>query len=121
MSASQKGLFKQRLQEPQSFCDWKNPWTFYGYLAQDNSIVIPWLVYQGLLAESISCKAKGCTGTCNRKVRNGAIDGFTMRCNINRNHEYSIRSCSFFEQLKFPLQDLLLFMKTYLDEYITQV
>ena len=46
---------------------------------------------------------------------NGVL-GHTLRCNKNRNHEFSVRTNSFFENSKFTVQDTLQFIRSYLEQ-----
>ncbi|XP_060586599.1 uncharacterized protein LOC132742260 [Ruditapes philippinarum] len=49
---------------------------------------------------------------CKRSRRS---TGFTLRCNRNRNHECASRKYSFFEKSKLTIQDIMVFIQTYLE------
>ncbi len=48
--------------------------------------------------------------------RFGKSCGASLRCNLNHSHEVSILSHSFFENSKLTIQDILVFVKYYLEK-----
>ena len=96
--------------------DLNNPWTFYNLFLQEDDLVVEWLQKNNFIATSLNCKKSNCDGICYLKKRKGGILGHTFRCNKNRNHEYAIRTNSFFENSKFPVQDIFQFIRSYLEE-----
>ncbi len=66
----------------------------------------------GLLVESWKCDV--CGVDCNLCQSNNSLDGVGWRC-PSRKHEYRIRTFSFFEKSHFSFQDILQFIKCFLD------
>jgi hypothetical protein len=98
-------------------CDLQNPWNFFILMNQDDSALNKWLMDNNLLLKSMPC-SKGddaCSGTMRPSQRAGRPSGATLRCNKNRNHEVAIRTNSFFENSKLCIQDIFMFVKSYLD------
>jgi hypothetical protein len=54
----------------------------------------------------------------NLSIRTGKATGYTLRCNTNRNHEVASRKFSFFESSKLTIQDVMVFVKSYLTEIL---
>ena len=77
---------------------------------------IEWLQQNGLLLQSYDCTGEGCGGKCNRCKRTGKSEGHTMRCNKNRNHEYSIKTNSVFSGTKVPLRALMVYFRSFLNQ-----
>ncbi len=95
-----------------NFQDLENPWTCHALFLQNNYLVIRWLQRNGLLLQSWKCEV--CGVDCNQCQRKKSLDGVAWRC-PSRKHEYSIRKFSFFERSHFSFQDILQFIKCFLD------
>lgn len=112
-------LRKQNVEEI-SVKDLENPWNFYALFSADDSTVLEWLRNNGLLARTVACErvdgGEICTGSMSLKSRKERKGGEILRCNRNRNHVKSLRANSFFERTKLELQDVMVFIKSYLDK-----
>ncbi|XP_060587568.1 uncharacterized protein LOC132743075 [Ruditapes philippinarum] len=103
--------------------DFYNPWNFYHLFMQEDSFVVKWCIRNGLLPNEIPCISKvsnqesssKCHGIMKFCKMSGRSTGFTLRCNRNRNHECASRKYSFFEKSKLTIQDIMVFIKTYLE------
>jgi hypothetical protein len=100
--------------------DFNNPWNFYNVFSQEDSFVVNWCVKHGLLPQNIPCVSKSqdahsCSGIMKLFQRSGKSTGYTSRCSKNRNHEVAPRKYSFFESSKLTIQDMMMFVKTYLE------
>lgn len=121
------GNYRERKEDPDNinFKDFENPWTFYGLLLRGEVYVVDWCRKNDLLATNIVCDAKVKTGTnlvsqtCGGlmtvKPRSNRIGNETFRCDKNRNHERPSRKYSFFENSHLTLNDIMVFVKSYLD------
>ena len=79
-----RSAFKDRKVDAVKFCDFINPWSFYGFFLQDSDVIINWMQEKQLLATEIQChKCDGKMQKSVRKKKNGA----TFRCSVNRNHD----------------------------------
>lgn len=85
-----------------------NPFNFYSVLLNSSNI-IKWLMDNGLMKCSMICPK--CFVKCTLNNRDRATDGKTWRCTKNNNHEYSIRKFSFFSNIKYSIQDSLVFIR----------
>lgn len=104
--------------------DFYNPWNFFALFMKGDSFVVQWCVRNGLMNGSLPCAVKmrntegilrPCPGIMNLSERTGKATGYTLRCNTNRNHEVASRKFSFFERSKLTIQDIMVFVKSYLD------
>ncbi len=95
-----------------TFKDLENPWTFHALFLQNKYEVVRWLQRTGLLADE--CRCDKCDVYCNLCERKRNKDGLSWRC-PSRRHEYSIRRNSFFERSHFPIEDIVQFVKCFLD------
>lgn len=109
------GNYRERLTDFTScnVIDFDNPWNFHGLFMQPEPTVLAWLQDQGLIASSLECPK--CQTDCYIANRSNRTDGKCFRCKNNRNHEYSIRKYSFFDRSHFAFQDIMMFIKTFLD------
>lgn len=99
-----------------TFEDFANPYTFFNLLGATNEIFVDWLQNHKLIATEYACQVDNCVGICTRKQRNGKSEGFTLRCNVDRNHEYSIKTNSIFSGTKVPIRDLMVFFRSHMNK-----
>jgi len=109
-SKSVIGNFRNRKENATdvTFADFNNPFDFYALLLNSNEL-ISWLMSNGLLKPSMKCEK--CNSPCNLQKRERAPEGKTWRCVKNKNHEVSIRKFSFFSNIKYTIQDSLVFIR----------
>ena len=76
---------------------------------------IQWLTKEGLISEQMQCPA--CLSTCTLQKRSENIDQVCWRCCTAKAHEISVQfeSIPFFERAHFTIQDIMLFIKQYVD------
>ena len=126
------GSYRERLvcTEDIEIKDLDNPWNFFFLFLSSDSVVNSWCRANHLLASTIKCRSKVETGETEDdtkiyeewggdmfvKERGRKPGNSTFRCSKNRNHEKGIRSFSFFEKANITLQDIMLFIKSYLDK-----
>ena len=127
------GNFKHRLRNVDDITirDFSNPWNFYSLFLSDNATVNNWCRNNGLLATTLRCKSENITAKCRRQgggdvVCNGIMypkprgdkpSGEIFRCEYDRDsHTKAARTYSFFENSKLPIQDIMVFLKSYLDK-----
>ena len=72
-----------------------------------------WCRKNGLLALSLPCET--CDGPATLRKRAGYVANESFRCNKNSCHERITREYSFFEPAKLSVNDIMLFVKCYLD------
>lgn len=94
------------------FQSFVNPWLFHTFFASDKGDIINWFQVNGLLKSQLQCV--NCNRECKLTKRARALDGYTYRCESG-NHEFSLRSDSFFENFRFSLADIFLFMVNLVD------
>ena len=63
----------------------------------------------------VACKSVGCDGVATLRARKGYFANEVFRCSKNSNHQRQTRELSFFEASKIPTNDIMLFVKSYLD------
>ena len=68
----------------------------------------------GLLARTIPCHR--CSGSMFLKIKADRNGGEVFRCRNNRAHQKAIRTFSFFEKIHIEIQDVIVFIKSYLDK-----
>ena len=109
------GNFKNRKVERSciNFADFSNPWNFFSIFLNDEDVVHQWCRDHGLLAHSLPCKS--CDGQATLRSRKGFVANEAFRCNKNFSHQRQTREFSFFEAAKIPTNDIMLFIKSYLD------
>jgi len=111
------GNYRERKINPDDIgvSDWYNHWNLFTLFNQENSVVTSWCMRNGFLHGETPCDRPGCSGHLKPAKRTKQIDGATLRCTKNRDHEMSIRKKTIFERSKLTLQDAFMFTKTYLD------
>ena len=111
------GNFNNRKVESNSitFSDFSNPWNFFSVFLNEQDVVHQWCRDHGLLPLSLPCKSPGCDGVAMLRARKGYVANEVFRCNKNVSHQRQTREFSFFEASKIPTNDILLFVKSYLD------
>jgi len=119
-----KGKYRCRKKGKYNSCDFKdfsNTWNFFGLMMSKDSIVHSWLRKRGLILTQYICPASGCGHLCEVYSRPKKKDGSTLRCTGKKHHEYGIRKNSFFEQSHYSFQDLLNFLRCFLqgDKLVT--
>ena len=97
-----------------------NPWNFYSLFNADDEIYCDWLRNQGLLATTLICanreRGAPCGGLMTLKVRSERKGNQIFRCTKNRNHVKTMMANSFFEKTRLEIQDVMVFIKSYLDK-----
>lgn len=112
------GNFRERKLDVSSitFRDFANPWNIFHLFSQDDSVVHEWCRQNGLLATSFPCPVDDCSGNMDLRSLSRGHGGVVFRCSSNRNHTRVSRVYSFFEKSNVLLQDILLFIKSYLEK-----
>ena len=82
-----------------------------------DSVIHSWMRKRGLLLTTYICTIDGCGKLCKLYNRESKKDSTTLRCEVPK-HEFSIRKNSFFENSKYCLQDLMNFIKMYLEGHL---
>ena len=108
--------------------EWKNPFNFYSFLMAPIFSIISWMMSKGLLPSSMICQQ--CRKPCQMKENKSKVDKFFWRCRIGHGTkdrpspnaklpEFSrtVKHLSFFEKFRLPHQDVLNFIKQYLDKH----
>lgn len=95
--------------------DLENPWNFYSLMTLSDELVYEWLRTQGLLASSVPCVVPDCEGTMHLRSSSRNPGGSIFRCNVDRLHTRNCRANSLFEKTNLSIQDIILFIKSYLD------
>ena len=118
MSTGSRGNYRKMKRDIESITieDLNNPWTFYNLFMVDNDTLLKWLMDNGFIASSLICKKPGCDGVCYKAGRNSKVLKHSFRCNVNHNHEFAIRTYSFFEKSHFTVPDTFQFIRSYLEE-----
>lgn len=93
--------------------DFLNPWTFCQFLQRARTMLT---MAVDILATSFACYAENCTGEMTPAALSRALGGVIFRCSVNRQHTKSSRSYSFCDRSNLVLQDIILFIKSYLDK-----
>lgn len=93
-----------------------NPWNIFHLFSQDNSVVHEWCRQNGLLATGFPCPVDDCSGNMDLRSLSRGHGGVVFRCSKNRNHTGVSSMYSFFEKTNLLLQDILLFIKSYLEQ-----
>ena len=96
------------------FRDFRNPWNFFQVFLNSEEEAHDWCRTNGLLATSLPCHK--CDDQMILRPRKGSVANESFRCNKNRGHELQTRLFSFFEGTKLPVNDIMLFTKSYLDK-----
>ena len=111
------GNFNNRKVESNSitFSNFSNPWNFFSVFLYEQDVVHQWCRDHGLLPLSLPCKSPGCDDVAMLRTRKGYVENEVFRCNTNVSHQRQTREFSFFEASKIPTNDILLFVKSYLD------
>ena len=120
MSASRKsgGSYRDRCSEDimqMVPADFVNPWNFFKLFSQNDNDVYKWCQRNGLLATSFPCPVDNCSGVMATNTLSRAPGGMVFRCSFNRTHTRSSRTYSFFDRSNLCLQDIILFIKSYLE------
>ena len=97
---------------PVKISEFKNPWIFFNFFQQQKKEIIKWFQDMKLLKNAVECKH--CKSMCILSRRDRALDGYTYRCDSG-NHEFSVRSESFFKNFRFSLADITMFIMNLLD------
>ena len=125
------GNYKERLNalEDIETSDFNNPWNFYYLFLSDESTIQNWCTDNGLLARSIKCTAnvnfedtetgqvqsRTCGGLMILKPRLSKPDNTIFSCSLHNRHEQAYRTYSFFEKSNLTISDIMVFIKSYLD------
>ena len=96
-----------------TFSDFSNPWNFFQVFLNEEAVAHDWCRKNGLLALSLPCET--CDGQATLRKRAGYVANESFRCNKNSCHERQTREYSFFERAKLSVNDIMLFVKCYLD------
>ena len=88
---------------------------FFHILSQDATIVHQWCRQNGLLSTGFPCSVDGCSGDMVLRSLSRGHGGVVFRCSSNRNHTRSSRVHSIFEKSNLLIQDIMLFIKSYLE------
>lgn len=96
--------------------DFGNPWNFYGLFSRSEDDVHNWCRQNGILASTFPCPYNNCDGQMNLKALARAPGGSIFRCSKNRDHTKSSRTYSFFDKSNLMLQDIMVFIKSYLEK-----
>ena len=88
---------------------------FFHIFSQDATIVHQWCRQNGLLSTGFPCPVDGCSGDMVLRSLSRGHGGVVFRCSSNRNHTRSSRVHSFFEKSNLLIQDIMLFIKSYLE------
>ena len=96
-----------------SLKDFRNPWNFFNIFLTSEEEAHAWCRKEGLLATSLPCDK--CDGELTLRKRKGFVANESFRCNKNTSHETQTRRYSFFENSKLPVNDIMLFTKSYLE------
>lgn len=120
MSGSRKsgGSFRERITDNITDiapADFDNPWNFYLFQQTDEEVYF-WCRKNGILATSFPCHVENCTVEMTLANLSRAPGGVIFRCNCNRLHTKSSRAYSFFDKSNLVLQDIILFIKSYLEK-----
>lgn len=99
-----------------AFTDSANPWNIFHLFSQDKSVVHEWCRKNGLLATGFPCPVDDCSGNMDLRSLSRGHGGVVFRCSRNRNHTRVSNMYSFFEKNNLLLQDILLFIKSYLEQ-----
>ena len=125
------GNYKERLSDMNriQIRDFYNPWNFYALFLSDESTIQDWCLANGLLATTIECVAKvnyldtengniktrTCGGLMVRKERSSKPGNVVFSCSVNSRHEKAYRTYSFFQNSNLSIPDIMVFIKSYLD------
>jgi len=112
-----KGNFPNRMEDPTlaEFSDFSNPWNFYALMQSSDSVVHSWMRERGLLLTTYTCTKENCQRKMKVCPRPNKKDGFTLRCEAKNCSEFGIRKNSLFEGSHFTFQDLMYFLKCFLE------
>ena len=79
-----------------------------------------WCREHNLIANTVLCSTQTggtkCGGTMDLNAYSGRAGGAVFRCRTNRNHEKPFRTNSFFKTSNLKIQDIMLFVRSYLDK-----
>ena len=87
--------------------DCYNPWNLFTLFNQENSVVTSWCMRNGFLHGETPCDRPGCSGHLKPAKRTKQIDGATLQCTKNRDHEMSIRKKQSSSGQSWPCKMLL--------------
>ena len=109
-------LSKYRLRKEQVndivICDFDNPYTFSLLMLSEQQQLIQFLQHNGLLCDDVICEK--CSSVCRTALRSRESEGFSFRCQKDKNHEYSIKRYSMFSNCQINIRDMLVFIRSYL-------
>ena len=94
------------------FSSFHNPWVFHEFFRGSMKNIILWFQAKNLIRTELVCSK--CGSMCKMCRRERCLDGFSFRCESGR-HEYSIRIDSLFENFRFSIADIILFLINLLD------
>ena len=120
--SSKSGNFRNREAHASNitFSHFQNPFNFYTLMFLPMQQLISWLMDNRLLKSMMMCEK--CGEECKLSHRKDKIDDFTWRCrNIKQHHdrkdfERSIRQYSFFHHSHFTIQDIFVFIISFLQK-----
>ena len=116
------GNYRERITDPSKINvqDFENPWNFYYLFGCDEGVVNDWLQRNGLLPVTLTCETVvnggKCGGFMTLKPSANLEGGKLFRCRNNRDHRKTLKAYSFFEGSNLKIQDIMVFMKSYLDK-----
>jgi len=118
--SNEKGHYNTKLKDPTlaDFADFSNPWNFYALMQSSDSVVHAWMRHRGLLLTTYMCPRDNCHRKCTVYRRKTKKDGFTLRCEGTNCSEFGIRKNSIFEKSHFSFQDLMHFLKCFLEDQL---
>ncbi|MCG7867879.1 MAG: IS1595 family transposase [Candidatus Thiodiazotropha taylori] len=96
-----------------SFADFGNPWNFFHVFLSEERLAHSWCRSNGLLAKSLPCHI--CGAETELRYRANYVASESFRCTRNSSHERQTRTYSFFEGAKLPVNDIMLFLKSYIE------
>lgn len=96
--------------------DFANPWNFFSLFTRQEEEVQEWCRSNGLLATVFPCPYDGCDGQMSPKTMVRAPGCSKYLCSKNRDHTRASRTYSFSEKSNLLIQDIMLFIKNYLDK-----
>ena len=96
-----------------SLKDFRNPMNFFNIFLTSEEEAHAWCRKEGLLAASLPCDK--CDGELTLRKRKGFVANKSFRSNKNTSHETQTRKYSFFENSKLPVNDVMMFTKSYLE------
>lgn len=92
--------------------EFSNPWLFHSFFNGAKLDIIKWFQAKKLLRTEMTCTK--CGRPCILCKRERSLDGYSFRCDSGQ-HECSVRYGSFFNNFRFALGDVIMFLMNLLD------